>query len=153
MVVIWAWPMRSMTDLRSEPPARSQLAWAWRRSWRRTGRVSVALCRDTSPHGPGDTLVVHAEAADGGQWLATHARSALPGGWIVDPDHWAGLPDGHTRSTTTCRDVVDTSARAPVQEPEPLHALLRRRGLEVAVTSRPLADYDQAAAVVGQVSA
>jgi hypothetical protein len=25
-----------MTDLRSEPPERSQEAWAWRRSWTRT---------------------------------------------------------------------------------------------------------------------
>ena len=38
MVLIWAWPMRSMTDLRSEPPARSQEAWAWRRSWMRTSK-------------------------------------------------------------------------------------------------------------------
>ena len=36
MVVIWAWPMRSMTDFRSDPPARSQEAWACRRSWTRT---------------------------------------------------------------------------------------------------------------------
>jgi hypothetical protein len=27
-----------MTDLRSEPPARGQEAWAWRRSWTRTLR-------------------------------------------------------------------------------------------------------------------
>src|SRR4051812_30575066 len=36
VVEIWAWPMRSMTDLRSASPARSQEAWAWRRSWTRT---------------------------------------------------------------------------------------------------------------------
>ena len=28
--------MRSMTERRSDPPASSQDAWAWRRSWMRT---------------------------------------------------------------------------------------------------------------------
>ena len=32
VVWIWKWLMRSMTDLRSAPPASSQVAWAWRRS-------------------------------------------------------------------------------------------------------------------------
>ena len=36
VVMIWAWPMRSMTVLRSAPPASSQEAWAWRRSCMRT---------------------------------------------------------------------------------------------------------------------
>ena len=32
-LVVWIceWPMRSITDLRSAPPASSQDAWAWRR--------------------------------------------------------------------------------------------------------------------------
>ena len=36
MVWIRECPMRSITERRSEPPASSQLAWAWRRSWTRT---------------------------------------------------------------------------------------------------------------------
>ena len=44
MVWIWAWPSRSITLLRSEPPARSQEAWAWRRSWMPTLKsMPVAL--------------------------------------------------------------------------------------------------------------
>jgi hypothetical protein len=31
--------------------------------------------------------------------LAVHARAAVRGSWVVDPTHWDGLPDGHTRST------------------------------------------------------
>jgi hypothetical protein len=38
VVWIWAWPMRSMTDWRSAPPASSQEAWACLRSWTRTGK-------------------------------------------------------------------------------------------------------------------
>src|SRR6266540_1918013 len=38
VVVIWAWPIRSITLLRSDPPASSQEAWAWRRSWTRTSK-------------------------------------------------------------------------------------------------------------------
>src|SRR5450756_3066651 len=45
VVMIWAWPMRSMTDLRSAPPARSQEAWAWRRSWTRTWKSMPERCR------------------------------------------------------------------------------------------------------------
>ena len=33
MVVMRPWPRRSLTDWRSAPPASSQEAWAWRRSW------------------------------------------------------------------------------------------------------------------------
>src|SRR5665647_2935505 len=44
VVMIWAWPMRSMTDLRSAPPARSQEAWAWRRSCMRTWKSMPERC-------------------------------------------------------------------------------------------------------------
>ena len=121
-------------------------------------RVSVSVHRDTAPGGAGDTVVVHALAADGGAWLATHTRSALSGGWVVDPDHWAGLPNGHTRAVTTQLEERDPSATSHTQQPEPLHALLRRRGLDIDVAARPLTDYEHAAraasaAVSGQVSA
>ena len=45
VVMICAWPMRSMTDFRSAPPARSQEAWAWRRSWTRTWKSMPERCR------------------------------------------------------------------------------------------------------------
>jgi hypothetical protein len=33
--------------------------------------------------------------------LAVHPRAVGRGARIVDPGHWDGLPDGHTRATTT----------------------------------------------------
>jgi len=44
VVWMWAWPRRSMTDLRSEPPASNYEAWACRRSWMRTLK-SIPLVR------------------------------------------------------------------------------------------------------------
>src|SRR5215213_633764 len=50
----------------------------------------------------GDTVSLHALpgdwGADGGGWLATHRRAHERGSWVVDPTHWDGLPDGHTRA-------------------------------------------------------
>ena len=51
-----------------------------------------------------DTITIH--ATGGGAQLASHARSACRGSWVVDAGHWAGLPDGHTRAT-----VIDFPAR------------------------------------------
>jgi DNA replication protein DnaC/transposase len=45
-----------------------------------------------------DTVAIHALAAHGGGVLATHPRAARRGTWVVEPSHWEGLPDGHTRS-------------------------------------------------------
>jgi len=53
-----------------------------------------------------DTITLHAlpgttaGTAKDTTLLAAHARSAVRGTWVVDPTHWDGLPDGHTRSTT-----------------------------------------------------
>ena len=47
----------------------------------------------------GDQVIIHALTVDGGGWLATHPRAARRGAWVVDPAHWDGLPDGHTRAT------------------------------------------------------
>ena len=49
-----------------------------------------------------DTVAIHALAgrrpvAGAGQ---PSARRAAPGSWVVDPAHWDGLPDGHTRAVT-----------------------------------------------------
>lgn len=95
----------------------------------------------------GEVLTIRALGADGGGWLATHPRARERGTWVVDPAHWDGLPDGHTRAV-----VVEPTARlllpaAPKtgMEPEPLSALLTRRHADIEVASRPLTDYDTAA--------
>lgn len=109
-------------------------------------RVVVAVHRDTTS--TGDTVMVHATAADGGAWLTTHSRAALKGSWMVDPEHWAGLPDGHTRATTTEEPAAEPAGadRAMVTaQPEPLAALLHRHGADLAVATRPLTDYHHAA--------
>lgn len=43
-----------------------------------------------------DTVAIHALDAT---LLTTHARAAVRGSWVIDPSHWDGLPDGHTRTT------------------------------------------------------
>jgi transposase len=98
-----------------------------------------------------DTITIHALAADavGEQTsvLAAHPRATQRGSWVVDPTHWDGLPDGHTRATT-----VDTGP--PVRPPRPrrdtpapsadcLSTLLTQHAAaSVAVAHRPLAFYD-----------
>ena len=107
-------------------------------------RVQVGIHRDTAST---DTVVVHHTHADGGAWLTTHPRAAVKGSWVIDPDHWAGLPDGHTRATTT--DTPETSGPAAAQslagQPEPLACLLHRHGADITVAARPLSIYDQLA--------
>ena len=89
----------------------------------------------------GDQILIHALAVDGGGWLASHPKAARRGAWQVDPDHWAGLPDGHTRAT-----IVEPVGRSLFGSPaasavEPLAALLHRRHADTPVAARPLTDY------------
>lgn len=95
----------------------------------------------------GDQILIHAVAVDGGGWLASHPRAARRGAWQVDPDHWAGLPDGHTRSTIVepARPALLGSPGPPGPAVEPLAALLHRRHADTPVTARPLTDYHTAA--------
>ena len=95
------------------------------------------------PDPAGDRIAIHALAADGGGWLASHPRAARRGEWIVDRSHWDGLPDGHTRTTTT---AVETDQPTRPGLLEPLSALLTRRHANPRVTTRPLADYARLAA-------
>ena len=82
---------------------------------------------------------------EGGGWLSTHPRARERGSWVVDPAHWDGLPDGHTRAV-----VLEPATRplTPVQPLrtsgglEPLTSLLARRHADVEVAARPLTDYD-----------
>ena len=65
--------------------------------------------------------------------LAVHARAQARGSWVVDPDHWAGLPDGHGQA-------ADELVR-----PEPDEVALmasRTRRAQVRVARRDLATYD-----------
>jgi hypothetical protein len=58
---------------------------------------------------------------------------------VIDQAHWDGLPDGHTRATTTETPPPATSiGSAPL---EPLSALLVRRHAYLRVAARPLTDY------------
>ncbi|MDQ4119608.1 MAG: hypothetical protein M3235_22005, partial [Actinomycetota bacterium] len=76
--------------------------------------------------------------------LARHRRSATRGALVVDPAHWAELPDGHTRATTT-QDIPPSADTG--SHPEPVESLLPvlGAGAGVVVARRPLADYDRLA--------
>ncbi len=102
----------------------------------------------------GDTVSLHAVSADGGGWLATHPRAHERGSWVVDPPHWDGLPDGHTRAVVL-EPPTRPSSRPSASPPatgdrlEPLSSLLSsllaRRHADITVAVRPLIDYDTAA--------
>jgi transposase len=95
------------------------------------------------PDPAGDRVAIHALAVDGGGWLATHHRATRRGEWMIDRSHWDGLPDGHTRATTTAVEA-DQPTRPGLLEP--LSALLARRHAVLTVAARPLADYALATA-------
>ena len=117
-------------------------------------RVEVRASPDTItlhalPHNGSGAAAVSPSSAV----LAVHARAAVRGTWVVDPTHWDGLPDGHTRSTLVeaprragdplppCADDDDTAG-----EPNPLEALLTRSRLAATpVAKRALTTYDSAA--------
>lgn len=112
-------------------------------------RVSIQIHPPTTdPMGARPaSVVIHALTADGGAWLATHTRAVLRDSWIVDPTHWDGLADGHTRAVTL--DPSPPGPAAPIgstlPEPELLAALLHRHHAAVSVAARPLTDYARAA--------
>jgi len=108
-----------------------------------------------------DTITLHALPHNGSQAaglvgssvLAVHARSVVRGAWVVDPSHWDGLPDGHTRSTSVeaprrSGDPLPACADDPDQDPNPLQALLIRSPLAATpVAKRALSAYDNAGGV------
>jgi len=86
-----------------------------------------------------------------GALLATHARAAERGGWVVDEAHWDGLPTGHTRAVVAGDPPAEGSTHPPAPpepDPNPLRALLTQAGT-IEVTRRPLADYDALAGLGG----
>ena len=92
-----------------------------------------------------DQISIHALAADGGGWLTSHHKATRRGEWVIDPAHWAGLPDGHTRAVTL--EPSKPSPTPQVSPTEPLSALLVRRHADLRVAARPLAEYAHAASV------
>jgi len=110
-----------------------------------------------------DTITIHtlhalpstgSEAGAVSAVLAVHARAAVRGTWVVDPSHWDGLPDGHTRSTIVesprrsggPHPAGDAETEKAAPEPNPLQALLTRSRLAATpVAKRALTTYDHAA--------
>lgn len=77
--------------------------------------------------------------------LVIHPRAVAQSSWVIDPDHWDGLPDGHTRAVTTGTDRANRSG-ASVDPSNGLAALLNRTAAaHVPVGRRPLTTYDLAA--------
>jgi transposase len=95
-----------------------------------------------------DTVTIHTltPGPDGQSVLTAHPRAQTRGSWVVDASHWDGLPDGHTRATTT--DPASSGQPSPagrIAAAEPLSILLARRGANQPVPSRPLSAYADAA--------
>ena len=95
-----------------------------------------------------DTVTIRALPTDGGRLLATHQRATRKGAWVVDEAHWDGLPDGHTRATTTVIADLEAARDRRRHQPEapPAHVA---RALTIEVGVRPLADYMAAAGLEG----
>ncbi|MGH3501748.1 MAG: Mu transposase domain-containing protein [Nocardioidaceae bacterium] len=87
------------------------------------------------------TITISATTEDGGQLLARHEAADQRGSWIIDQRHWDGLPDGHTRATTTGGDHAPS---LPTRAGEELAGLLAAHAGDVHVAARPLADYEAA---------
>lgn len=95
------------------------------------------------------TVTIHSTAPDtaGATVLAVHCRAVGRGARVVDPAHWQGLPDGHSRATTTGAEPSPArAANDGSPQPGSLHSLLARTAAaQVHVGHRPLALYDQLA--------
>ena len=71
----------------------------------------------------GETVTIRALGTDGAGWLATHQRARERGSWMVDPSHWDGLPDGHTRAVVIDQPTWPTPPPSSGVGLEPLSAL------------------------------
>lgn len=84
----------------------------------------------------------------GGQILCVHPRATAKGSWIVDPAHWAGLPDGHTRATTIDPDLRPAHVAIAAPTPDASAALLEQfvaaKVGHIHVDHRPLSTYADA---------
>jgi hypothetical protein len=89
------------------------------------------------------TVSIHTLVPDphGGTLLAEHPRALEHGQWVVDPEHWKGLPDGRTRAVTLDPppSPTDPSAR-PEREMNPMDVLRERRPQAAIPAGRRLLD-------------
>lgn len=90
-----------------------------------------------------DTIAIVSLDTDGGTVLALHRRSLVRGAWVIDPAHWASLPDGHTRATTNARTDTDPADpnTAVATSIDPLTATVISLVGHVHVEQRPLSAY------------
>jgi transposase len=94
----------------------------------------------------GEVVTIHALGAQGGGWLATHPRAATRGSWVVDHEHWDGLPDGHTRAVVLQPPQPAQRPSGPAGQADPLAALLAtHHAAATPVAVRALTDYQTAA--------
>jgi hypothetical protein len=82
--------------------------------------------------------------------LGRHSRAETRGQRVVDPAHWAELPDGHTRATTVEPTHATSEQTAVKDRPKATPAVRTeaRAGFAVQVVHRPLSDYDVLAGLV-----
>jgi hypothetical protein len=95
-----------------------------------------------------DTVTIHRLPVDGDPIvLAGHTRAARRGELVVDPAHWDGLADGHTRAVTLDPPPArEPTAAGEPSVPDPLAGLLANRpAAATSVARRSLAAYDTAA--------
>jgi len=102
--------------------------------------VSAGMLVELRVTGP--RVDIHATGPDP-RCLASHRRARVRGEHRIEQAHWDGLPDGHTRATTTDADPQPLPAPPrPVVEPTDLTVLLARRDrLATPVARRDLATY------------
>jgi len=87
-----------------------------------------------------ETVAIHAIGADP-RLLAEHRRARHRGDDQIDPAHWNGLPDGHTRAITL---TGPTAGEPAADRLEPVAMLLHRPGMGIPVARRDPRVYDAA---------
>jgi hypothetical protein len=94
-----------------------------------------------------DTVSIHAIGPDP-RLLAEHARARHRGDDQIDPAHWDGLPDGHSRAVT----LTDAAAaERPTARLEPVPMLGDRPGMGISVARRDPRVY-AAAGLTGSIA-
>lgn len=88
------------------------------------------------------TVTISHQTESGGMVLASHRLATQKGSWVIDPAHWDGLPDGHTRATTTgTGDITALTRPGRPVDLGSLAAVLAARAPDVQVAVRSLAAY------------
>ena len=97
------------------------------------------------------TVTIHRLAGDGDPIvLAAHPRAPRRGAMVIDPAHWDGLPDGHTRAVTLDPPSPPPPDVEPRTEPrhDPLADLIAAHpAAATPVARRSLGAYDTAAGI------